>query len=167
MAYKEIPLTQGFVTIVDEADYDWLLNWPWKWHYHNRGYVQDSRGRLMHRIILNPEPHQVTDHINHNKLDNRRENLRICLQSDNVKNTKGRAIRISKYKGVHLQRKNKKWVASININKKRKHLGCFSSQEDAANAYNLAAIEYFGEFAHLNQIEAAMETVDPAELKAE
>ena len=95
----------------------------------------------------------VVDHINRNKLDNRRSNLHFCNQSVNAHNKTSS----SGYKGVHYQKKNiktgKVWVAQITSNYKCRHLGSFTSPEEAAKAYNKAATELFGEYATLNQVD--------------
>jgi hypothetical protein len=157
MASKQITLTKGFVTIVDEEDYDWLNQW--KWHYskvRDTGYAvrgdRISSGKLkiirMHRLIVNPPVGMFIDHINGDRLDNRKCNLRICT---NIQNSHNRKINNGrKYKGVCFERI--KWRAYIDVNKVRIHLGMFSSEIDAAKAYNEAAVKYFGEFARLNTV---------------
>lgn len=161
MAIKEISLTHEFVTIVDEADYDWLNQW--KWHITNNGYAArglwiDKRpkrkmiGIRMHRLIVNANPSQEVDHINGNRLDNRRCNLRIVTDAQNAYNAKKRKDgKYSQHKGVAKQYKNK-WKARIQVNGKRYYLGYFDSEIEAAKAYNEAALKHFGEFARLNLI---------------
>ena len=92
------------------------------------------------------------DHINDNGLDNRRSNLRICSQSQNLMNCrKPKTLFSSKYKGVSWVQKHKRWKVSIAFKGKRKYIGHFLSEIDAAKAYNKAAEKYFGEFARLNK----------------
>ena len=109
----------------------------------------------MHNMIMQPPKDLRVDHINHNKLDNRRSNLRLCTKQQNqwnrrkvVKNT------TSKYKGVCWAKKNNKWQASLEFQKDKKrqsiYLGQFISEVEAAKAYNEAAIKHFGEFAKIN-----------------
>lgn len=92
-----------------------------------------------------------TDHINGDKLDNRKENLRRCSPAQNQGNRwKSKQAKTSKYKGVYFCSKLRKFVAYGREGKKNKRLGTFQSEEDAALAYDRWAIGYFGEFARLN-----------------
>jgi len=150
---KSIPLTKGKHTIVDESDYEWLSQW--KWHCCN-GYAMraeykngDRKTINMHRVILQPPDNLYTDHINCNKLDNRRQNLRACTNQENHRNMKSRTG-TSIYKGVYWHKKARKWAAGVTTGSKRLHLGLFSEEDKAALAYNKAATKYFGEFARLN-----------------
>jgi len=155
---KLIPLTQGYFAIVDEVDYDWLIER--KWYYGHKGYAVHRKylgtinGKLklkaiyMHRLILNTPEEMFTDHINCNRLDNRRCNLRICSRNQNMMNSIKKMDGCSPYKGVTLN--CGKWSAGITINSKHISLGRFFTQKEAAQAYDKAAIKYFGEFARLN-----------------
>jgi len=158
---KLIPLTQGQFAIVDACDYEWLSQW--KWHF-SQGYAarhvyQPKSGVKRHNVMMHRAINQTpdgldTDHINGDKLNNRRCNLRSCTKQQNQFNASPRTKGKSKYKGVYLLTCHKKyqyWIARININGKRKHLGCFKMELDAALAYNEAAIKYYGEFARLNE----------------
>jgi hypothetical protein len=106
----------------------------------------------MHRIILNAPPHLVVDHINHNGLDNRKANLRLCTVAQNNQNTRPHANpnKLSKYKGVSLDKNRNLYIALIHRNKKNYYLGRFKNETDAAKAYDKKAAELFGEFAYLN-----------------
>lgn len=147
---KVIPLTQGKNAIVDVEDYEWLSRR--KWHYAKVGYAASDGGRIyMHRLIGNPSEMAYIDHINGDKLDNRRVNLRVCTHAQNNMNqrkTKGK----SKYKGVCWLGRLNKWRAYIVKDRKQYYLGLFKSEEDAATAYNMAALRHFREFAKLNLI---------------
>jgi hypothetical protein len=154
---KEIPLTRGKVALVDDEDFDYLNQW--KWHCTAFGYAARfdySLGRkhpiliLMHRLINRTPAKMATDHINQNKLDNRRANLRICTDAENHRNSGMRKDNKSGYKGVYRARGWKKWQAYITLNKHRLHLGYFINVEDAARAYDQKAKELFGIFAKLN-----------------
>lgn len=155
---REIPLTKGKVAIVDDADYEWLNQWKWNAGDGKYAVRTDGFGGptiFMHRLILNPPDDMDTDHVNGNKLDNRRENLGACSRSQNVANVGLRSTNISGFKGVHLRtthRGNRNWTANIGVNGKREHLGYFDNPTDAAVAYNNAATKYFGEFAKLNEV---------------
>ncbi|MGC4375766.1 HNH endonuclease [Fictibacillus sp. Mic-4] len=153
----EIPLTKGFVAIVDECDYEYLSNFPW--HY-SKGYAinrssffhEDGKRKtvLMHRLILQVDPRHEVDHINGNSLDNRRNNLRIANRAENSRNIKTPSHNTSGYKGVTKSKKG--WRASIHLNSEKIHIGVFKTKEDAAKAYNIKALELFGDFARLNDV---------------
>ena len=116
------------------------------------------RKRLFHRLLLNiTNPQILIDHINHNGLDNRRENLRECNGTQNLGNQRLQKGRSSIYKGVSYKSRRSHlptpWRAQIKINRNDIYLGYFSSEKEAAITYNNAALEYFGEFAFLNDLE--------------
>ena len=147
---------------MDDADYEKLMQW--EWHLLDRGRVQYARraepngGRyvtvLMHRQILGAPETVGVDHINCDGLDNRRANLRLASQIENTRNARKTTLPTSSiYKGVSWNKPWGKWEAKIRIDGKLKHLGGFTTQADAALAYNAAAIEHFGEFAHLNVLQ--------------
>jgi len=104
---REINLTQGKIALVDDGDYDYLMQW--KWHADIKSNTCYARRTIrigkkpkrvyIHRVIMNPPSNMEIDHINHNGLDNRRCNLRICTHQENTFNTNG-FKRKSKYKGV-------------------------------------------------------------------
>jgi len=158
---KEIFLTQDKVTIVDNEDYDYLMQW--KWQFHN-GYARRTQHICMigtkrikkqvalHRVVLNNPDGLQVDHINGNKLDNRKENLRVCTCAENVRNRSVSSNNSSGFKGVCWDKRKNKWISSITADSKIFRLGCFASAIEAAKAYNIAAIELHGEFAKLNQI---------------
>lgn len=154
---KQIPLTQGEFALVDDSDYEFLMQWKWQYHsagYARRDYQIDNKKYkvYMHRVIIGVENGLVTDHINGNKLDNRKENLRLCSQRQNSMNSHETKNSSSKFKGVSLFKRDSNWSSGITVNGKKKHLGYFLSETDAAAAYNEAAIKYFGEFAKLNEV---------------
>lgn len=151
-----IPLTQDKFAIVDAEDYELLSRYNWYAAKDKRSYyavrnVKRSRIQIrMHRIILNAPPGLLVDHINHNGLDNRKANLRLCTPFQNSFNQRPRRGTSSEYKGVHFYKRLKKFMASITLNQKRYHLGYFKSEIDAAKAYDRKAMELFGRFAYLN-----------------
>lgn len=154
MTRREIPLTKGAVTYVDEADYDFLSNYSWCVSSH--GYaVSRIGGKLtyMHRLLLgHPEGKQV-DHIDRNKLNNTRGNLRVVDPFRNQQNkSKVRRDTTSKYKGVYWHKSRRRWQVQIKCPEKRHFVGYFDCERDAALAYNEKARELFGKHAALNDV---------------
>ena len=154
---KKIELTQGQYAIVDDEYFDEINQYNW---YSNKGYavrhvtVSGKRTKqLMHRLITNCPDDMEVDHINHDKLDNQKSNLRVCSTSENQHNQQMRTkAKTSSYKGVCFDKHAGKWRARIGLNNEYKFLGLFENEIDAAIAYNNAAIELFGEFAFLNEV---------------
>ncbi|MDZ7906185.1 MAG: AP2/ERF family transcription factor [Cypionkella sp.] len=110
---------------------------------------------LMHRVIANTPDDMVTDHKDGNGLNNRRANLRDATLSQNAQNSLlAMVYNVSGYKGVSFRKEINKWQAYINMNGNRKYLGTFTSQVDAAKAYDCAAIALHGAFANINFSEA-------------
>ncbi len=126
----------------------------------NDGYAFNTQLGRMHRHLLKPPVGVMVDHINGDKLDNRRENLRLCTNSQNQANCKVARGR-SKFKGVVWQKTpwGGHWRSQITVQKRVICLGSHLSDLDAAKAYNNAAVLYFGEFAHLNDL-----TLEPSTL---
>lgn len=151
---KAIALTGGHVTFVDKEDYINLIHFEWQ---HRDGYAkrQQYKGKVisMHNAIMGTPEGFVCDHIDGDSLNNRRSNLRICKQQNNMWNRKPVKGSSSKFKGVSWQAATGYWKAYIKINEKQVHLGCFWDEEDAAIAYNKAAKALHGEFAKLNKVE--------------
>jgi hypothetical protein len=157
---RYIPLTQGYVTVVDADDYDFLTQWTWKAKkdshtiYVHRRYRIGGRKRKwvqMHRVLLNAPPNCQVDHIDHDGLNNTRANLRLATSSQNQYNrsqTKGKG-----YKGVHERHdgRPKKFRAAIWAEGVETRIGSFKTAENAATAYNIAALRLHGEFALLNK----------------
>jgi hypothetical protein len=153
-SYKIIPLTHGKNTLVDTSDYDWLDQWNWyavKDEHTGNFYAVRAVGHIsMANEILQCKPGEEADHISHDTLDNRRQNLRKATHSQNVHNRRIQRHNTSGYIGVHWHKKNKKWIAMIAQNGTSAYLGSFLSCEDAARAYDEAAKKSYGEFAVLN-----------------
>lgn len=108
----------------------------------------------MHRVLLGAPAGVDVDHIDGNRLNNTIGNLRLCERRQNLMNSRKRTATTSKFKGVYWLAANRKWRAKINVEGKSKHLGCFAAEEDAARAYDQAALIYFGEFARINAIQS-------------
>jgi len=159
---KRIPLSRGQYALVDDEDYEKVNKYKWNAVPNNKTYRASSRctgnGKniRMHRFIMNAPKNMDVDHINHDTLDNRKCNLRICTRSQNLMNAKKRSGCSSKYKGVTYSKSPKdrclkKWVACIYY-KSPISLGRHKTEIEAALAYNKAAKKYFGEYALLNII---------------
>lgn len=165
---KQIKLNKSvsnhLFAIVDDDMFDELSKHNWSFgiggYAYRKGRTADKKQFtiLMHRQIMNPPRGKVVDHINHVGTDNRRENLRICLHKENIANQLPQnRIMVSRFKGVHLDKRDGVYQAEIKKNGKRTYLGRYKKETDAALAYNNAAVKLFGEFALLNKIESEEE----------
>lgn len=140
------------IALADDADFEDLMQYRW---IHVHGYAYRCEGRktvMMHRHILGVTDRRVSvDHIDANKLNNTRSNLRLCNQSQNcANNRKKKGTSTSLYKGVIYDARRGLWRAEIKVNYRAMHLGRFSTEVEAAMAYDAAAILHFGEFARPN-----------------
>lgn len=147
---KTVSLTQGFVTKVDDEDFEELNKH--KWYYLN-GYAarkENKRTIRMHRQLTDAPTGVQVDHVNCDKLDNRKFNLRFCNPSENGRNRKRNRNNSSGFKGVQWIKSRKKWTARICLNRKERNLGYFNTAEEAAQAYDIAAKLIHGEFCYLN-----------------
>ena len=149
-----IELAGGQVALVDAEDYEQLSQYKWcTQKYSDTFYAkrcENNKLVFMHRQILKAPEHLCCDHKNHNKLDNRKCNLRLCTAAQNSYNRRPLPNCTSKYKGVTWDRKARKWQAEIKHRNRSIHIGYFEYEQDAAIAYDDWAIELFGEFAYLN-----------------
>jgi hypothetical protein len=155
---QTIPLTRDLVTLVDDEDYDLVMQWRWQAQPHyrtGRTYArrveEDAAGTrhtvLLHRFLMSPPEGMQVDHINRDSLDNRRSNLRLCTPSENARNNRSRR----RYKGVYHQNNHTRpFQAKINCAGEMHHLGYFQTEEEGARAYDEKARELFGAFACLN-----------------
>ena len=132
----KITKSKEFVhALVDDDDYTFFLQSSW--HMDYRGYPRSGKFGVkpMHLLLMPPKPGYNVDHINCNKLDNRRSNLRYVTASFNARNKRKRKGCSSSYPGVCWHKCTSKWSAAITVNKRTRHLGLFDSEEAAARAY--------------------------------
>lgn len=156
---RQIPLSRGLVALVSERDFERVSRY--KWSCDGNGYacrmesyyVDGKRQRrkiMLHRFILGAPAHLQVDHINHNILDNRRENIRLVTRRQNRANSRPKRTGTSRYKGVHWHRRDQKWCAMIRAGGVKYHLGTFANEAEAAKAYDRAARKLVGPMAYLN-----------------
>jgi hypothetical protein len=107
------------------------------WHLHD-GYLRSTKHGMMHRKILNVPKNMECDHINRNRLDNRKSNLRVVTHKENMQNKSTYKNNSSGYPGIKWNKSLNKWQSQITINKVRKHLGVFANLQDAVIARRLA-----------------------------
>ena len=156
---KKIPLSQGKFALVDDADYEWLNKWKW---YYAQGYAvrhstnpkENRKLVFMHNIIVPHPKGLITDHVDRNKLNNSKANLRLATKADNARNRKKRKDNTTGFIGVVAYKRvknGKKWHAQIeSIDGDCYSLGYWKTAKDAALAYDKKAKELFGKFAELN-----------------
>lgn len=157
---KEIILTNGGVCLVDDEDFEYLNSFKWgrmlkgdyakKWRCKRLVDKSSSDVVLMHRLIMGVTDKRNVDHVDGNRLNNQKYNLRICSYMENSRNQKVRKNNMTGYKGVMLERG--RWRARIRYGGKNLHLGVFETAKEAAEAYNKAATSLFKGFARLNII---------------
>lgn len=145
---RKLPLSQGKVALIDNEDYK--RSKQYKWFFSTTGYAVRSthNGKkggtvYLHRYLLNAPRDKVVDHINGNKLDNRRSNLRLVTATDNKRN-RVTARSKSGQVGVYWSKQNKKWNAQIGIDGKSKSLGFFDDLEKAVECRVAAEWQYWG-----------------------
>jgi hypothetical protein len=158
---KIIKLSKGKETIVDDEDFEWLNQWSW--YFNTNGYAQRKvyvRGNksldeiwFMHRMVAETPEGMDTDHINGNKLDNRRKNLRIVTRSQNMMNGDLRSNNRSGCSGVSYDKKNRKWSVCVMVDRKNVFHKRFKELSDAIDARKTAETRYFGQFSRKCYIE--------------
>lgn len=148
---KLLPISKGQFAIVDDEDFDVLKNWKWKFTkqgYACRNFEVDGKwgSHWMHRVVMKVEKGVYIDHINRNKLDNRKSNLRVVTTLQNMAN-KG-ALKNNKcgLRGVHFHPGTGKYRAVLGWAGKRMSLGLFHTKEEAHDVYCAAAKQKWGEF---------------------
>lgn len=144
---RELKLPCGKIALIDEEDAEHVMKF--KWHYNALGYVARGTTRTgiahttLHRFVTDAPKGMEVDHINHNGLDNRKMNLRVCTRSENMANRRQKGWSISS------RNKANPFISAICKDGKRRHLGYFPTAEAAAEAYHKARRELFGDFAYV------------------
>lgn len=157
---KTIPLTKGKFALVDDEDYEFLVQWKWHVSLSRYGGAYAKRVEIvngkhikisMHALLLRfPEARQI-DHIDRNGLNNCKANLRPANAVQNGANGKFRVNNTSGFKGVAWHKQSGKWCARLRVNRQAHWLGLFASNVEAAHAYDRAALAMSGDFAATNQ----------------
>jgi hypothetical protein len=147
----------GYTILLDAADLPKVAGRAW--HVHRYGpdalyaTAASPEGTIyLHRLIMDAPKGMQVDHINGNGLDCRRSNMRLTTHKQNHQNVRGNARNTSGFKGVRWKKDHHTWEARIKTDGRTRHLGYFPTPEDAAEAYNRAAVQLFGEYANLNQV---------------
>lgn len=141
------------VALIDQEDYDKIKEYKWGLRGGKSLIIANRKVGFLSRFLLDVTDSNLdVDHKNHDRLDNRKENLRVCTRLQNNYNRQIRSDNVSGYKGVSWNSQVQKWMVQIQYEGKKVHLGKFNNKEEAAQAWNEAAIKYHKEFAFLNEI---------------
>jgi len=147
---KTLQLTNGYKAIIDDDDFERVSAFKW-YGAKSRMNVYVCHGRSpalrLHRFILNAGQGDFVDHINGDTLDNRKANLRICTNAENIRNSRKYSTNASGFKGVSYIAWRNKWASKITFNYKKHFLGYYDTKEEAFEAYKAKAKEFFGEYA--------------------
>jgi hypothetical protein len=157
--FQRIKLTRGKYAIVDPEDFERFNRY--KWHCSQSNYavraatIKTEKGRkqvelFMHKVVCPPPQGLIVDHINRNRLDNRRANLRPATWTQNAWNRSKRSRQKTRYKGIRYQKDTKRWQVRLMIEGRRISFGCYNDEKEAAKAYDAAAKKHRGDYAVLN-----------------
>lgn len=169
-AVREIQLTKGYVALVDDAEFsrEHIVEFPrgliWRGCICDRLWIakvkpctvyatsmlSGSFELRLHRVVMDAKYGELIDHVDGNGLNNRRDNLRRATNQGNNANRKSQRGSGSRFKGVWFHKVAGKWEAAIQCDGKKQYLGLHVLEEEAARAYDEAALRLFGEFARLN-----------------
>ncbi len=155
---KTIALTKGYVSTVDDEDFEKLSRFKWQALVYRRSngtelvHARRSVGKPKKTLLMHAEicGYSKADHKDGDGLNNLRSNLRPASHSQNGANRSKRGGVSSIFLGVYWNSKTRRWQAQVRKNGKAHHIGCFSDEWDAATAYNFKALELHGEFANIN-----------------
>jgi len=143
--FCDIYLGENKIAIIDNKDF--LRMKRFHWYKSSNGYIYDSKTMIMlHRYVMRATGNEVIDHINRDKTDNRKSNLRKCTKSENAYNSKVKINNTSKVTGVWFRKDTNKWVAEIKHEYKKISLGCFADKDDAIKARKEAERIYCNDF---------------------
>lgn len=165
---KEIPLQNGMVALVDDEDYENVMKHVWwvstnKWSTQIRNKHDESLARFV--LYVDKGDKRKVTFKDGDALNNQKENLVLVEQSMLLAKSRGHRDGSSKYKGVCWDKRSKKWISNITVNKKRYYLGSFDDEDEAAMVYNKAAIELIGESSYLNEIGKDNSSESPAKFE--
>lgn len=137
-------------TLIDLEDIPKVksIGWHLTQSKRNTRYCISNKGVLLHRLLMDDPEGMVIDHINHNGLDNRKCNLRICTNQENICNCEIPKNNKSGCKGVYWAKDKQKWTVQVTINNKTKYIGRYENLEDAIKARQEASKKYYGDFAN-------------------
>ena len=143
--------SKGERFLFDKEDFELIKDYCW-YINNNHGYVRTTdkitgKRILLHRLVMHPKKEENVDHINHDKLNNCKSNLRVCTSSNNAKNRSANKNSVSGVTGVVWKKRENKWVAQINVGGKYMHLGYFALKEEAIRARIKAELEFYKEYA--------------------
>ena len=137
-----------FISLIDLEDVPFVEQHSWC--IRSQGYVgrvENKKLIVLHRILTSCPDNKIVDHINKNKLDNRKFNLRICDYQTNLRNSSRKSNNTSGVTGVGWDNKSKKWRARICVDYKAISLGFYNNKGEAVKARLRAEKKYFGDFA--------------------
>lgn len=135
---KTIKLTQGKIAIIDDNDFEKVNKW--KWSFHHSGYVVRGKPQIsLHRFVMKAKKGQFVDHINRNRLDNRKENLRFCNRRQNQFNSLGED-------GIHWRGDREAWIVRMMVNGRKKYIGYYKTKKLAEEARKQSSLKYHKKF---------------------
>jgi hypothetical protein len=146
-------IVSGKVIVFDTEDYNKLIKYTWNLDVHGYPVTRiNNKVTFLHNLIIKSPNGLLVDHIDRNKLNNHKDNLRVVTSSQSNMNKGKQKNNKSGYRGVYWDNNTKRWQAKINLNKKSIFLGTFRTAIDAAKKYNEASRIYHGKYGYINEI---------------